>query len=415
MLEEDSLWKVFVEIEMKLLPIIADMERRGVCIDLAKLNAMEEVLLTRMKLVEQQCYQAAGKTFQINSAMQVRAILYDELQLDTKCNIKIRETICKGAKSTSESMLRSLVSEHPLPRLILEYRHLHKAHATFLTGIAQHVKDGVVRPTWVQTAAATGRIASNNPNLQAIPKAPFSLVMFPDAADDADQSQLKFRSVYVARGGCVLLAADFQHVECRVFAHAAQDRALLAALATADDLFQVLAAQWLKKPEAEIVSEERERTKRLVYASLYGAGTRKLMEILGVSYQEALQVAASFNSEFCALHTSADSTGAQAPGDPRRELPGGAAGGRQLQQRRCRWPPTSTVSSVHCTLAQTAPVHKLMEILGVSYQEALQVAASFNSEFCALHTSADSTGAQAPGDPRRELPGGAAGGRQLQQ
>ncbi|KAJ8730435.1 hypothetical protein PYW07_017473 [Mythimna separata] len=108
------------------------------------------------------------------------------------------------------------------------------------------------------------------------------------------------------------------------------------------------------------------------------------MEILGVSYQEALQVAANFNSEFCALHTSADSTGAQAHGDPRRELPGGAAGGRQLQQRRCRWPPASTVSSVHCTLAQTAPVHKLMEILGVSYQEALQVAASFNRTFPSL-------------------------------
>ncbi|KAJ8727818.1 hypothetical protein PYW08_016203 [Mythimna loreyi] len=299
MLVEDSLWNVFVEIEMKLLPIIADMERRGVCIDVAKLNTMEEVLLTRIKLVEQQCYKAAGKNFQINSAMQVRAILYDELQLDTKCNIKIRETVCKGAKSTSESMLRSLASEHPLPRLILEYRRLHKAHATFLTGIAQHVKDGVVRPTWVQTAAATGRIASNNPNLQAIPKAPFSLVMFPDADDD--RSQLQFRSVYVARAGCVLLAADFKHVECRVFAHAAHDHALRGALAAGDDLFQVLAAQWLKKPEAAIVSEERERTKRLVYASLYGAGTRKLMEILDVTYQEALQVAASFNRTFPSL------------------------------------------------------------------------------------------------------------------
>lgn len=81
------------------------MERRGVCIDMAKLNAMEEVLLTRIKFVEQQCYKAAGRTFQINSAVQVRAILYDELQLDTKCNVKIRETICKGAKSTSETMV----------------------------------------------------------------------------------------------------------------------------------------------------------------------------------------------------------------------------------------------------------------------------------------------------------------------
>uniref|UniRef100_A0A2A4JFN8 DNA-directed DNA polymerase family A palm domain-containing protein n=1 Tax=Heliothis virescens TaxID=7102 RepID=A0A2A4JFN8_HELVI len=295
MLAEDNLWKVFVEIEMKLLPIIAGMECRGLCIDMSKLKSMEEVLLNRMKAVEQQCYKAAGKVFQINSAVQVRAILYDELQLDAKCNVRIRETLCKGAKSTSETMLRSLMNEHPLPKLIMEYRHLHKAHATFLAGIAQHIKDGVVRPTWVQTAAATGRIASNNPNLQAIPKAPFDCVMFPEAGD-TDNSQLMFRSIYVSRPGFSLVAADFRHVECRVFAHAAADAGLLRALADHPDLFRALAQHWLKKPEAEIVPEERERTKRLVYASLYGAGTRKLMEILDVDYQQALQVAASFNS-----------------------------------------------------------------------------------------------------------------------
>ncbi|XP_047024718.1 DNA polymerase nu-like [Helicoverpa zea] len=300
MLVEDNLWKVFVEIEMKLLPIIAGMESRGLTIDSSKLKSMEEALVNRMKAVEQQCYKAAGKVFQINSTVQVRAILYDELQLDTKCNVKIRETLCKGAKSTSETMLRSLVTEHPLPKLILEYRHIHKAHATFLAGIAQHIKDGVVRPTWVQTAAATGRIASNNPNLQAIPKAPFNCVMFPEAGD-TDKEQLMFRSIYVSREGFSLLAADFKHVECRVFAQAAADAGLLQALAAHADLFNVLAAQWLKKPEAEIVLEERERTKRLVYASLYGAGTRKLMEILDVDYQQALQVAASFNRTFPSL------------------------------------------------------------------------------------------------------------------
>lgn len=81
------------------------MERRGVMIDLPKLKSMEEILESRMKLVEQQCYKAAGKVFQINSALQVRSIIYDELKLDTKCNVKIRETFVKGAKSTNESMV----------------------------------------------------------------------------------------------------------------------------------------------------------------------------------------------------------------------------------------------------------------------------------------------------------------------
>ncbi|XP_075973097.1 DNA polymerase nu-like [Anticarsia gemmatalis] len=300
LLVEKQLWQVFVDIEMKLLPIIAEMERRGVSIDLSKLKSMEEVLVNRTRLVEQACYKAAGKVFQINSTVQVRSILYDELQLDTKCNVKVRETLAGGVKSTSEIMLRSLMSEHPLPKLILEYRHLHKAHATFLAGIAQHVRDGVVRPTWVQTAAATGRIASNNPNLQAIPKVPFSLVMFPDD-EDKESVQLKFRSVYVAGAGQSLLAADFQHVECRVFAHVAADTALLRALAAPRDLFVLLAAQWLNVSESAVCVADRERTKRLVYASLYGAGTRKLMEILDLTYEHALQVAASFNRTFPSL------------------------------------------------------------------------------------------------------------------
>ncbi|XP_028162020.1 DNA polymerase nu-like isoform X3 [Ostrinia furnacalis] len=218
------------------------MERRGVSVDMEQLKSMERVLETKMKAAEQECHKAAGKQFQVNSPLQVRALLYDELKLDEKCNVKISATLSKGAKSTSEATLRSLMSVHPLPKWILEYRRLHKAHATFLTGIAQHVKDGVVKPTWVQTAAATGRIASNNPNLQAIPKAPFNVIMFPES-EDVDNPLLNFRSVYTARAGHALLAADFRHVECRVFAHAAADSALLAALASDQDLFKVLAAK----------------------------------------------------------------------------------------------------------------------------------------------------------------------------
>ncbi|KAM3956953.1 DNA polymerase nu [Aphomia sociella] len=297
-LTEESLWKVFIDIEMRLLPVIADMEQRGIMVDLDKLKSMENTLLTKIKAVEQECYVAVGRSFQINSHAQVRAILYDELQLDNKCNVKIRETICKGAKSTSETMLRGLMSVHPLPKLILTYRHLHKAHATFVVGIAQHVVDGVLRPMWEQTAAATGRIASSNPNVQAIPKAPFSL-SFPEG-NDGDQL-LNFRSVYVAREGYTLLAADFKHVECRVFAYTAADTVLLDALKSGDDLFRVLAAKWLNKPEAQVSSEDRERTKRIVYASLYGAGARKLMDILDVSYDQALTISTSFNLRFPSL------------------------------------------------------------------------------------------------------------------
>ncbi|KAF9817626.1 hypothetical protein SFRURICE_014765 [Spodoptera frugiperda] len=303
MLKENSLWDVFIEIEMKVLPIITAMELRGVCVDIETLNSMEQAVVDRLKAVEARCHKVAGRVFQVSSPAQVRALLYDELRLDDQCNLTVRGTVAKGAKSTSETTLRRLaaVSAHELPRLVLEYRHLHKAHATFLAGIAQHVRHGVVRPTWVQMASATGRIAASNPNLQAIPKAPFSLFLFPGADDERAWPALHLRACYVARPGRCLLAADFRHVECRVFAHLAADAGLLRALAQPGDFFTQLTADWLKKPESEVVAEERERTKRLVYASLYGAGPRKLMEILGVSYQRALQVAASFHRTFPSL------------------------------------------------------------------------------------------------------------------
>ncbi|KAI8435480.1 hypothetical protein MSG28_003777 [Choristoneura fumiferana] len=322
LLTDNSLWNVFVDIEMPLVPIIAGMEHRGVTVDSDKLKSMEEILLAKMNAMEQECYKAAGKTFQINSALQVRTILYDELQLDTKSNLKIKETIGIGAKSTSETMLRGLVSVHPLPRLILEYRHLHKAHATFVSGIAQHVKNGLVKPTWVQTAAATGRIASSNPNLQAIPKSPFSLVLFPDDGNP-QEAPLNFRSVYTARAGHELLAADFKHIECRVFALCAGDDTLLAALQS-DDLFRVLAAQWLGKAEAAVRAGERARTKRVVYASLYGAGARTLADILQEPYHQVLPVLASFHRTFPSLQRWARATVSLAARGALRSLTGRA-------------------------------------------------------------------------------------------
>ncbi|XP_053607655.1 DNA polymerase I-like isoform X2 [Plodia interpunctella] len=294
---EHSLWRLFVDIEMKVLPIIADMEFRGIHVNTEELKSMEGILLSRMKAVEMECHRVAGKTFQMTSPTQVAAILYDELQLHAKCNLVVKETMSKGAKSTSESMLRTLVPLHPLPGLILEYRRLHKAHATFLAGIGQHVKDGVIKPIWVQTAAATGRIAASNPNLQAIPKAPFSLSSNADNTEGA----LNLRSIYIARPGWLLLAADFKQVECRVFASAAADTALLGALRSAGDLFTVLASKWLNKPERDVSAADRERTKRIVYARLYGAGARKLMDILDITYEQALSVQDSFDRTFPSL------------------------------------------------------------------------------------------------------------------
>ncbi|OWR52383.1 DNA polymerase nu like protein [Danaus plexippus plexippus] len=148
-----------------------------------------------------------------------------------------------------------------------------------------------------QTAAVTGRISSSNPNLQAIPKT-FNLVLFP--RDGADPVPLRFRSVYQGRAGWRLVAADFKQVECRVLAHAARDEHLEQALRS-DDLFTDLAARWLEKPGREVSGRDRERTKRLVYAGLYGAGARTLADILQLPQGQLEEVIHSFDRTFPSL------------------------------------------------------------------------------------------------------------------
>ncbi|XP_050671153.1 DNA polymerase nu-like [Leptidea sinapis] len=205
LLHQHQLETLFTDLEMRVLPLLAAMEHRGISVDCNKLKSMEGILMKRMREIEMRCHKAAGRTFQIKSSLQVRNILYDELKLDTKSNIKIRETVSKGAKSTSETMLRSLIDVHPLPKLILEYRQLHKAHATFVSGIMSCVRNDVVKPTWLQ------------------------------------------------------------------------------------------------KAQQAVSREERERTKRIVYASLYGAGVRTLGDILDVGYDQALAVSSSFHRTFPSL------------------------------------------------------------------------------------------------------------------
>nr|CAD7444564.1 unnamed protein product [Timema bartmani] len=129
----------------------------------------------QIDLLEAAAHKAAGKPFHLNSTVQLRSILYEELKLDQKHSIHIKETISLKAKSTSEPVLRQLEAVHPLPGIILKYRHLHKIRSTYVEGMIQHIQRNYIFTTWEQTAAATGRLTSSNPNLQAVPKHQVSL------------------------------------------------------------------------------------------------------------------------------------------------------------------------------------------------------------------------------------------------
>ncbi|PNF22499.1 hypothetical protein B7P43_G14844 [Cryptotermes secundus] len=295
---KQKLWKIFVDMEMKLLPILAVMELRGILVNKERLKEMENVLENQMNRLKDAAYRAAGKHFHMNSVPQLSQILYEHLKLDQKAGIKVKTTMSRGSKSTSIPMLKLLQPFHPLPGIVLEYRHLHKLNSTYVAGMLQHTKGDYIFTTWEQTACATGRLTSSNPNLQSVPKQPISI-----AGQTDEQRSILLRSPFIPRPGHVLLAADFQHIEFRIFAHLAKDVALIQLFHKPNDIFVNLAQMWLNRGSAVITAEDREKTKRIVYAMMYGAGAQKLAEILDVKGDEANFIISSFNSIFPGLHT----------------------------------------------------------------------------------------------------------------
>ncbi|GLV34496.1 uncharacterized protein CBL_09744 [Carabus blaptoides fortunei] len=307
-LEERDLWTIFMEMEMKIVSILSVMEYRGISTNVNVLKTFSKTLKDKSETVEMKAYKIAGRKFQLNSPVQVRMILYDELKLDTTNCIEIKQTATSGAKSTSEPMLQLLRKVHPLPGLVLEYRHLNKAKSTFVDAMLQHVTNGIIKSTWEQTAAATGRIASSNPNLQAVPKHPFPLVLFPDTGEPRREDTLRLRDAYTARPGYSLLAADFQHIELRVFAHLSRDQSITDALNEPGDIFLQMTKSWLGDKVRVITDAHREQTKKIVYATIYGAGPGKLADILSVPQDKATAVLRDFTNKFPSLREFSTST-----------------------------------------------------------------------------------------------------------
>lgn len=217
-LENASLLTLFSDMEMKLTPLLAVMELSSILVDVRKLHEIAGVLDKRLKYLQKEAYGLAGRSFQLNSHKQLRQILFDELKLDVKFNVTVKQTD-QGSKSTSEAVLLQFTSFHPLPKIVLEFRHLQKVKSTYVNGLIQFVKhDGTIGTIWEQVGAATGRITSKNPNLQAIPKVTVQL---------QGEESIYLRAVFKAREGFTFLAADFQQIEFRVFAHFTKDNTLL--------------------------------------------------------------------------------------------------------------------------------------------------------------------------------------------
>ena len=270
-LNELGLRTLLDTIDMPLVPVLLDMELAGVKIDAAFLGEMSTRLDKRLKEIEAQVYELVGQPFNLNSPAQLGDVLFTQLQLTAPGERKTST----GKVSVAADVLESMKGLHPVIDLILEQRQLSKLKGTYLDALPKLInpKTGRVHTSFNQTGAVSGRIASQDPNLQNIPI----------------RSELgrEVRRAFIVEPGNVLIAADYSQVELRIAAHLANDPGLRAAFAAGQDIHRATAAKVLNLPLDQVTSDQRSFAKRVNFGLLYGMGTQSLAQQAGISMKEA--------------------------------------------------------------------------------------------------------------------------------
>ena len=248
-LEQHDLWTLFYNTELRLLPALVSMERVGLTVNQTGLEDLGKLLQQKMEKVRAEAERLAGKPFNLASPKQVREVLYAQLKLDQRPGVTVGRT-AGGEKSTSELDLLKLKDLHPLVGLVLQHRQLAKYKTTYVDGLLSHLSQGRISTCWDQIAAATGRVTSVSPNLQAVPKG---------VTDLGDGTRVNIRAFFQPSKGRAFLSADFEQIEFRIFGYLSQDPQICQALKEGGDVFNKLAAFWLDKSAARVSEEERER------------------------------------------------------------------------------------------------------------------------------------------------------------
>ncbi|XP_032439872.1 DNA polymerase nu [Xiphophorus hellerii] len=297
-LQSHGLWELYSEIELRMITVLAVMESHCIYVDKGALKRTSDLLGTKLKQLEQEAHKAAGEIFLVTSNAQLRTVLFEKLRLQERCeNKKLPKTINKQQQSTSEAALLQLQDLHPLPKIILEYRQVHKMKSTFVDGILSCMKSkNYISSTWHQTSAVTGRISAKHPNFQALPRQPLQISQNQYIQGKEEEVvTIHPRDMFIPREGWTFLAADFCQVELRLLAHFSSDPELLRIFTDPQaDVFTMLASQWKVVGVDEVTPEDREHAKRIVYSVVYGAGRERLSGILGVNVEQASRFQDSF-------------------------------------------------------------------------------------------------------------------------
>ena len=272
-LVEAGVERLFNEVEMPLIPVLAEMECNGVRIDTAALKETSQVFTERMLQLEQEIYQAAGKTFNVASPKQVGDILFGEMKIIDKP--KKTKT---GQYVTSEEVLQTLRSKHPIVAHILDYRALKKLLGTYVDALPKLInpRTGHIHTSFNQAVTATGRLSSSDPNLQNIPV----------RGEDGKE----IRKCFIPEEGCEFFSADYSQIELRVMAHLSQDANMLDAFREGYDIHAATAAKIYDKPVSEVTRDERTKAKRANFGIIYGITVFGLADRLNIERAEAKQL-----------------------------------------------------------------------------------------------------------------------------
>ena len=270
LLVTDSLDQVFRELEMPLVPVLADIERAGILIDGPALATQSQHIERELARYTERIYGLAGQEFNINSPKQLGEILFEKLQLPA-----LKKTGKTRSASTAVEVLEELALVHELPRLILEWRGLHKLKSTYIDALPQlvHPATGRVHTSFNQAVAATGRLSSSDPNLQNIPI--------------RTELGRQIRRAFVAAPGHVLISADYSQIELRVLAHLADEDALIEAFRSGEDIHDRTARKVFGPASGLDKHELRRRAKIVNYALLYGKTAFTLAKDIGVTKEAA--------------------------------------------------------------------------------------------------------------------------------
>jgi DNA polymerase-1 len=260
---------VYASIEQPVLPVLFRMERNGVLLDAAKLEGQSHELGKEMLEKEQQAYAAAGQPFNLGSPKQIREILFERQKLP------VRKKTPTGEPSTDEDVLAELALDHPLPKLILEHRALSKLKSTYTDKLPRSVNGatGRVHTTYSQTTAVTGRLSSNEPNLQNIP------IRTPAGR--------RIRECFIAPPGRRIVSADYSQIELRIMAHLSGDENLRRAFRDGEDVHRATAAEVFGIPLENVGSDERRVAKVINFGLIYGMSAFGVAQNLGIDRSTA--------------------------------------------------------------------------------------------------------------------------------